>query len=74
MDQDLPDISGIEVLRRLRADPATAAIPGLAVSACALGPEIQHALDQGSADHLTLPFAAGDLPTPINRCGRCGSG
>ena len=67
MDLDLPDMSGIEVLRRLRADPATAATPCLAVSAFALGPEIQHALDQGCAAYLTKPFAADELLTLIER-------
>jgi CheY-like chemotaxis protein len=67
LDLDLPDMNGIEVLRRLRADPATAAIPCLAVSAFALGPEIQHALDQGCAAYLTKPFAADELLTLIER-------
>ncbi|MDP3222503.1 MAG: ATP-binding protein, partial [Rubrivivax sp.] len=67
MDLDLPDMNGIEVLRRLRADPATAAIPCLAVSAFALGPEIQHALDQGCVAYLTKPFAADELLTLIER-------
>ena len=28
LDLNLPDMPGVEVLRRLRADPATAAYPG----------------------------------------------
>jgi CheY-like chemotaxis protein len=36
MDIHLPGIDGIEALRRLRADPATRAIPVLAVTASAM--------------------------------------
>jgi signal transduction histidine kinase len=67
LDMDLPDMSGIDVLRRLRADPATAVIPCVAVSAFALGPEVQQALDRGCAAYLTKPFALDELLAAIER-------
>jgi signal transduction histidine kinase len=67
LDLDLPGMSGYEVLRRLRADPVTAGIPCVAVSAFAHGPEIQHALDQGCVAYLTKPFEAAHLYEMIER-------
>jgi len=67
LDLDLPGMSGIELLGRLRADPATAAIPCVAVSAFALGPEIQHALDNGCVAYLTKPFEMAQLYEVIER-------
>lgn len=56
LDLDLPGMSGIELLRYLKVDPAFAGLRFVAVSAFALGPEIQHALDQGCSAYLTKPF------------------
>ncbi|MDH4061748.1 MAG: ATP-binding protein [Aquincola sp.] len=67
LDLDLPGMSGYEVLRRLRAEPTTAGIPCVAVSAFALGPEIQNALDQGCVAYLTKPFELAQLYDVIGR-------
>jgi CheY-like chemotaxis protein len=56
LDMQLPDIDGIEVLRRLRADAATAAIPCIALSANAMPDDIQAALGAGFADYWTKPL------------------
>ena len=56
LDMQLPDIDGMEVLRRLRADPATAAIPCIALSANAMPDDIQTALSAGFADYWTKPL------------------
>jgi CheY-like chemotaxis protein len=56
LDLDLPGLHGIEVLRRLRTDPATAGIPCVAVSANAMEPDIERARQEGFADYLTKPF------------------
>ncbi len=56
VDMQLPDIDGHEVLRRLRAEAATAAIPCVAVSANALPEDIQRARDAGFADYWTKPL------------------
>ncbi len=67
LDLDLPGMSGYEVLGHLRADPITAGIPCVAVSAFAHGPEIQHALDQGCVAYLTKPFEVAQLFAVIER-------
>jgi PAS domain S-box-containing protein len=56
LDMQLPDIDGVEVLRRLRADPNTAAIPCIALSANAMPEDIQRALGAGFADYWTKPL------------------
>ena len=60
LDMQLPDFDGFEVLRRLRADPATAAIPVIALSANAMPDDIDRALRAGMSDYWTKPldFAA----------------
>jgi PAS domain S-box-containing protein len=56
LDMQLPDIDGFEVLRRLRADSATAAIPVIALSANAMPEDIDRALAAGCADYWTKPL------------------
>jgi PAS domain S-box-containing protein len=56
VDMQLPDFDGLEVLRRLRADPSTAAIPCIALSANAMPEDIQLALGAGFADYWTKPL------------------
>ena len=56
LDMQLPDIDGLEVLRRLRADPSTASIPCIALSANAMPEDIQNALGAGFADYWTKPL------------------
>jgi signal transduction histidine kinase len=56
VDMQLPDIDGLEVLRRLRADAGTAHIPCVSVSANAMPDDIQRALQAGFADYWTKPL------------------
>ena len=55
MDINLPGISGIEALQILRADPATAHIPVIALSANAMPRDIEKGLAAGI---LPLPHQA----------------
>jgi PAS domain S-box-containing protein len=56
MDINLPGISGVAALGILRADPATAHIPIIALSANAVPRDIARALEAGFDDYLTKPI------------------
>jgi PAS domain S-box-containing protein len=56
LDLHLPDIPGDEVLRRLRADPQTAGIPVIVVSADAMPAQIDRLLEAGALAYLTKPL------------------
>ncbi len=56
MDINLPGISGIEALKILRADPATAHIPVIALSANAMLHDIKVGLEMGFFLYLTKPI------------------
>ena len=56
IDMQLPDIDGLEVLRQLRADPTTAALQCVALSANAMPGDIQTALQAGFDDYWTKPL------------------
>jgi CheY-like chemotaxis protein/anti-sigma regulatory factor (Ser/Thr protein kinase) len=56
LDMQLPDIDGFEVFARLRADPRTARIPCIALSANAMPDDIERALRMGLADYWTKPL------------------
>ena len=57
MDIHLPGIDGIEALRQLRADPATAAIPVLAVTASAMTQDRQKILAAGFDGYQSKPIS-----------------
>jgi PAS domain S-box-containing protein len=61
LDMNLPDISRLELLRHLKADPETAAIPVIVVSADALESQIDAALEAGATRYLTKPVDVNDL-------------
>jgi signal transduction histidine kinase/AmiR/NasT family two-component response regulator len=56
MDLNLPGISGIEAMKILRADPSTAHIPIIAISANAVPRDIRRGLEAGFFNYLTKPI------------------
>ncbi len=56
MDINLPGISGIEAMKILHADPATAHIPIVALSANAVPRDIEKGLEAGFFNYLTKPI------------------
>ncbi len=61
MDINLPGISGIEAMRILRADPSTAHIPIIALSANAMPRDIKRGLEAGFFNYLTKPLKIGEF-------------
>jgi PAS domain S-box-containing protein len=61
MDINLPGISGVEALKILREDPATAHIPVVALSANAMPRDIQKGLQAGFFRYLTKPIRVGEF-------------
>jgi CheY-like chemotaxis protein len=56
MDINLPGISGLEALKILREDPATAHIPVVALSANAMPRDVEKGLQAGFFRYLTKPI------------------
>jgi PAS domain S-box-containing protein len=67
MDLRMADLSGFEATRRLHGDPATAAIPVIAVSASAWAEVRQAARDAGCVDFLPKPVKADVLFAKLQR-------
>ncbi len=67
MDIQLPKISGLEAIRRLRAEPATAATPIVAITSFALGGDDQKAKEAGATAYLAKPYSPFDLLNLIRK-------
>ncbi len=64
LDMNLPDMTGAEVFKHLKADPRTRHIPCVAVSADALPDQIARAQEAGFEDYWTKPL---DLLLTVGR-------
>ena len=70
MDIQLPDSDGVEVLRRLRTDARTAAIPVLAVTAQAMQGDRERFLAAGFDGYVAKPVNIGELIGTVQQhCG-----
>jgi CheY-like chemotaxis protein len=65
MDLQLPGVDGLELTRRLKADPATADIKIIAVTAYAMKGDQEKALSAGCDAYVTKPIDTRGLPTLI---------
>jgi len=61
LDLMLPEMNGLEVCRRLRADPATAAIPIIMLTAKADEIDRVVGLEMGADDYVAKPFSPKEL-------------
>lgn len=67
MDVSLPKLDGLEAMRRLKTDPATAAIPVIVLSAHAMKGDEERARAAGGDDFLTKPIDEDRLFAAIAR-------
>ena len=67
MDIQLPKISGMEAMRRLRAEAATAATPIIAITSFALSGDDQKAKEAGATAYLAKPYSPRDLMALIRK-------
>jgi PAS domain S-box-containing protein len=78
MDINLPGINGLDAMKILRADPLTAHIPIIALSANAVPNDIEKALRAGFFDYLTKPIKVNlfmstlDKALKLSQAGRAG--
>ncbi len=61
LDLMMPGLDGFQVTRQLKADPSTASIPIVAVSAMATPDDREAALAAGCDDFVRKPFELDDL-------------
>jgi len=67
MDLQLPDMDGIEAVRRIRAIQGLRFVPVVAMTAQASPQDKERCLKAGMVDHVTKPFMADDLYRTIFR-------
>ena len=61
MDIQLPKLSGLEATRQLRAEPATAHIPIIAMTSFALAGDEEKAREAGAVAYLSKPYSPREL-------------
>jgi len=67
MDLQLPGMSGLDLTRRLKAEPATQGVVILALTAFAMKGDEQRALDAGCDGYVAKPIDVDTLPALIAR-------
>ncbi len=65
LDMQLPDMSGLDVLDRLRADPATSGLRVVALSADAMPAQVAEAIARGAEAYWTKPLALGKFKSEL---------
>jgi two-component system cell cycle response regulator DivK len=67
VDIQLPKLSGVEVTRRLRSEPATAGVPIIIITSFALSGDDQQARAAGASFYLSKPYSPRELLEAIRR-------
>jgi DNA-binding response OmpR family regulator len=67
LDVDLPDASGLEICARLKADPATAGIPVIFLTAAVSPDDRIYGEQTQAADFISKPLNAAELRARVRR-------
>ena len=65
LDVMMPGMTGIEVARTLKQDPATAAIPIIMLSAKGQAAEVDAGLESGARAYMVKPFSTQELASKV---------
>ncbi|QGZ43084.1 signal transduction histidine kinase [Pseudoduganella flava] len=66
LDINLPGMSGFDMLRQMRADPRTAAIPAIALTANAMPRDVERGIAAGFSRYLIKPINIDEFTEAIN--------
>ena len=65
LDVTMPEVDGLEVLRRLRSEEDTAGMPVLLLSARVQEADIREGLEAGATGYVAKPFSPRDLAARV---------
>jgi len=68
LDVMMPQVDGFEVLRCIRSNPATAALPVIMLTAKSTPADIEKGLALGANYYITKPFSGLDLVRKLRSC------
>lgn len=61
LDVAMPEINGLTLLRRLRAEKRLKAVPAIMITASAAGANVKAAMEAGAVGYVLKPFSVTDL-------------
>ena len=66
LDNAMPGLSGVEVLRRLKAEPELASVPVIMCTGAQSNGVLSGCFAAGAIDYLRKPFASAELSARVN--------
>ncbi|MGZ4300289.1 MAG: response regulator [Gaiellaceae bacterium] len=66
LDISMPELDGLEVLRRLRADDETRDLPVILLTAQAQAADVERGFATGASAYVRKPFSPRDLATRVD--------
>jgi len=67
LDIMMPEISGLDILRQMRRDPALAKIPVIVVTAKSMPADIKNGMEAGASTYLTKPVGFLELKEAVEK-------